>query len=316
MNAKHYFLSCFAVLFVLGSYGLCMAQDQTATLTVREIIFKADKSGKEKVAVLCNQACVPALSGLEGKKPRIIMDFAGVSFMEPKYRKVTVSGKHVKKIRSYLDHNAKKLRVVLDMAPSKHYIVRAAQDQAVTTFSVSIAEKRRAKGQAAGMKGSRISIVDRTARPIEKDSLLEKAAEKQKPASDAKVPVKEPVGEARPPVKEPVSEARPPVKEPASSARAPVDEKPKLPLDRSTADRGRSQMNAGDYKGAIHTFTQIIAENPKDSLSYRLRGNAYQNIGERQKAIEDWTAAARLGDPVIQSYLDHMQINWKEAPKK
>lgn len=305
MNAKHYFLSCFAVLFVLSSFGLCMAQDQTATLTVKEITFKADKSGKEKVAVLCSRACVPALSGLEGKKPRIIMDFAGVSFMEPKYRKVTVSGMHVKKIRSYLDHNAKKLRVVLDMAPSKHYIVRAAQDQDVTAFSVSIAEKRRAKGKAAGMKGSRISIVDRTPRPIEKDSLPEKAAEKQKPASDAKVPVKEPVGEARLPVKEPVSEVRP-----------PVDEKPKLPLDRSTADRGRSQMNAGDYKGAIHTFTQIIAENPKDSLSYRLRGNAYQNIGERQKAVEDWTTAARLGDPVIQSYLDHMQINWQEAPKK
>jgi Flp pilus assembly protein TadD len=74
-------------------------------------------------------------------------------------------------------------------------------------------------------------------------------------------------------------------------------------------------MNAGDYTGAIKTFTGIIAENPRDSLPYRLRGNAYQNIGDRQKAVGDWITAARLGDQLVQSYLDYMQINWKETPK-
>jgi tetratricopeptide (TPR) repeat protein len=282
MNTKHLFLICFAVCLVLSSYGLCMAQDQTEALTVKEIVFSTDKGGKEKVAVLCNQACVPALSGLEGKKTRIIMDFAGVSFMEPKYRNIPVSGKYVKKIRSYLDKDSKKLRVVLDMVPSKYFIVHAIQDQTVNTFSLSIAEKRHAKGKYAGTKGSRISIVDRAPRTIKKASLPEKAAEKQEPVRGAKVA---------------------------------VDEKSKLVVDKNSADRGRAQMNAGDYSGAIKTFTEIIAENPQDSLPYRLRGNAYQNIGDRQKSVGDWITAARLGDRLVQSYLDYMQINWKETPK-
>lgn len=282
MNTKHWYLTCFVVCLVLSSYGLCMAQDQTAALTVKEIVFRADKGGKEKVAVLCNQACIPILSGLEGKKPRIIMDFAGVSFMESRYRNVPVSGKHVKKIRSYLNKDSKKLRVVLDMAPSKYFIVRATQDQTTEGFSLSIAEKRRAKGKYARTKGSRISFVDRAPRTIEKASLPEKAAEKQ---------------------------------EPVSSVRVPAKEKSKLAVDKNSADRGRSQMNAGDYTGAIKTFTEIIAENPRDSLPYRLRGNAYQNIGDRQKSVGDWITAARLGDQLVQSYLDYMQINWKETPK-
>lgn len=283
MNTRYFYSIFFAVLFLLGSQGLCMAQDPAAKLTVKEISFKADKGGKERVSVLCTQACVPAVSGLEGKNPRIVMDFASVSFIDAKYRNVPVPGKHVKKIRSYLDPESKKLRVVLDMAPSKHYAVRASQDSSANAFSLSISERRVAKGKQAKTRGSRISIVDRVSRPLDKAPITEKAAEKQ---------------------------------EPVSGARASVDDKSRPAADRSAAELGRSQMNAGDYKGAIQTFTRNIADNPKDSLSYRLRGNAYQNIGDRQKAIEDWTTAARLGDPIIQSYLDHMQINWKEAPKK
>jgi tetratricopeptide (TPR) repeat protein len=283
MNTKHWFLICFAVCLVLSSYGLCMAQDQTTTLTVKEIAFKADEGGKEKVAVLCNQSCVPVLSGLEGKKPRIVMDFTRVSFIESKYRNVPISGKYVKKIRSYLDNDSKKLRVVLDMAPSKYFIVHATQDQTVNAFSLEISEKRRAKDKHARTRESRISIiVDRAQKPIDKAPMPEKAAEKQKPIRGAK---------------------------------AAMDEKSKPAVDGNAVERGRAQMNASDYKGAINTFTQIIAENPKDSLPYRLRGNAYQNIGDRQKAVGDWTTAARLGDQLVQSYLDYMQINWKETPK-
>jgi tetratricopeptide (TPR) repeat protein len=297
MNTKHWFLTCLAVCLVLSSYGLCMAQDQTTTLTVKEIVFRADKGGKEKIAIVCNQVCIPDLFSLKGKKPRIVMDLKGVSSIEPKYRKIDTSGKFVKAIRSYLDNNSKRLRVVLDMYPSKYYIVHATQDQPLNTFYLEISEKRRAKGKyakgSAKKEADRISIVDRASKTIEKASLPEKTAEKQEPVSSVRVPVKEPV----------------------SGAGIAVDEKSKLAMDKSLTDRGRFQMNAGDYTGAIKTFTGIIAENPRDSLPYRLRGNAYQNIGDRQKAVGDWITAARLGDQLVQSYLDYMQINWKETPK-
>lgn len=282
MKARYSLLSCFAVLFVLCSYGLCMAQDQAATLNVKEIVLKADKGGKERVSVLCNQTCVPSLSKLEGKKARLIMDFARASFIEPKYRSMPVSGKYVRKIRSYLNHESNKLRVVLDMAPLKHFIVTASQEPTADTFSLIISEKHRTKGSSK-IRGGGITIVDRIQKTIDKPPKPQKVAEKPEPVSVTKV--------------------------------AGV-EKPTPASHNIFVDRGRSQMNAGDYKGAIKTFTQIIAENPKDSLPYRLRGNAYQNMGDRQKAIEDWTTAARLGDPIIRSYLDYMQIDWKEASKK
>ena len=50
------------------------------------------------------------------------------------------------------------------------------------------------------------------------------------------------------------------------------------------------------------------------SLSYRLRGNAYDNLAYRRKAMEDWTRAARLGDTTMQSYLDFLQVKWRENP--
>ena len=73
-------------------------------------------------------------------------------------------------------------------------------------------------------------------------------------------------------------------------------------------------MNAGDFAASVETFTLILAAYPQDSLSYRLRGNAYDNLGDRQKAIEDWTQAARLGDTIIQSYLDYLGVKWRETP--
>ena len=71
-------------------------------------------------------------------------------------------------------------------------------------------------------------------------------------------------------------------------------------------------MNAGEFSAAVDTFSRTLAANPKDSLSYRLRGNAYDNLGDRQKAMEDWSQAARLGDTTIQSYLDFLGIKWRE----
>ena len=82
-----------------------------------------------------------------------------------------------------------------------------------------------------------------------------------------------------------------------------------------TVGQGKSQMNGSEYTAAIDTLTQILAVHPRDYLSYRLRGNAYDNLGDQQKAIEDWTKAARLGDSIIQSYLDSMGVKWRENPK-
>jgi AMIN domain len=75
-----------------------------------------------------------------------------------------------------------------------------------------------------------------------------------------------------------------------------------------------SKPNASEFAAAVDTFTRIIVAHPQDSLSYRLRGNAYDNLADRQKALADWTRAAGLGDTILQSYLDFLQVKWREKP--
>ncbi|HUT42976.1 MAG TPA: hypothetical protein VMW95_01465, partial [Desulfobacterales bacterium] len=76
----------------------------------------------------CNQSCAPELFSLEGENPRVVMDMKGVFLIQTKARNISTGGKFVKKVRSYLDKHTNILRIVLDMEPSKYYIVRPIQD--------------------------------------------------------------------------------------------------------------------------------------------------------------------------------------------
>jgi heme/copper-type cytochrome/quinol oxidase subunit 2 len=131
------------------------------------------------------------------------------------------------------------------------------------------------------------------------------AAPVQKPLQKtAKVPLTE--------KKTAVAESGPALKKPQAVS------KPKKMYAKKTAGSGktstvsgRAKINAGDYKGAIKTLTAVIANNPDESINYRLRGNAYDNLEKRERAIEDWKKAAALGDTIIQSYLSFLGIEWE-----
>jgi Flp pilus assembly protein TadD len=79
---------------------------------------------------------------------------------------------------------------------------------------------------------------------------------------------------------------------------------------KTPTDMGRAAITAGDYQGAIKTLSAVIAKNPEESINYRLRGNAYDNLGKREQAITDWKKAASRGDTIIQSYLVFLQVDW------
>jgi tetratricopeptide (TPR) repeat protein len=207
----------------------------------------------------------------------------GVSLIQTKKRNVKTKGKLVKRVRSYLDKQTKILRVVLDMEPSKYYIVRPMQDPSGDTYVLTINEvtsiAERKPGGSEDAMGSllsqekRITILRPDLRPGEQKGKLQEAV-------------------------------------PSPEKRRAVE----ASRDVLSVDQGRSQLNAAEFAAAVKTFTQILAAHPRDSLSYRLRGNAYDNLGNRQKAVEDWTQAARLGDTILQSYLDFLQVKWQENP--
>jgi hypothetical protein len=283
MNGKRFILPILALCLVVNFSGLCSGKDQKATLTVNKIIFTSDMIGGEWITLFCNQSCTPELFTLEGENPRVIMDMKGVSLIQSKTRNVNTGGKLVKSIRSYLDKQTHILRVVLDLKPSKSYIVRPRHDQPKNAYVLMIYEDTSLSEQKPGgswdAKGSLpsqekgITILRPDQRPGEKKGNLPEAA--------------------------PSPENR--------SVEETIDDVPSV-------DQGQSQMNNGDFAAAVDTFTQILATNPQDSLIYRLRGDAYDNLGDEQKAMEDWTKAARLGDTVIQSSLDSQGVKWRETP--
>ena len=269
MNGKRFIIPLLALCLVVSFSDLCSGKDKKSPLTVKRIVFTPDKTGGEWISIFCNQSCTPELSFIEGENPRVVMDMKGVSLIQTKTRNVDTGGKLVKKIRSYLNKKTNILRVVLDLEPSKSYIVRPMQDPS-SNYRLTIKED----ADSPWSQEKRITILRPDLRP----------GEQQK---------------GKPQEAETKTENR--------SAEKTVEDVPSV-------DQGRSQLNDGEFAAAVDIFTQILAIHPNDSLIYRLRGDAYDNLGDQQKAIEDWTQAARLGDTIIQSDLDIQGVKWRENP--
>jgi len=263
------FIPFILVLCFIGSFASpCTGEDTKTDLTVKNIAFNRSEDGIERIALFCNQSCIPELFSLEGRNPRLVMDMKGVFLIQTKAGNISTGGKLIKRVRSYLDKHTKILRIVLDMEPSKYYIVRPIQDPS-GNYMLTIKEDT----DSPRSQEKRITILHPNLRPGEQEGRLRDAT-----ASPEK----------------------------HMAVRAAQD--------MQSVDQGKSQLNAREYAAAVDTFTQILAAHPQDSLSYRLRGYAYGNLGDRQKAMEDWMQAARLGDTTLQSYLDFLQVKWRDNP--
>jgi tetratricopeptide (TPR) repeat protein len=198
------------------------------------------------------------------------MNMEGISQIQTTARNVNTRGKLVKRIRSNLDRKTSILRVVLDLEPSKSYIVRPMQDPS-GNYMLTIKEDK----DSPRSKEKHITILRPDLRTGEQKSNVKGA-----------------------------------VSSPGKRSVAETAENTQL------LEQGQSQLNDGEFATAVDTFTKILATNPTDSLIYRLRGDAYDNLGDQQKAIKDWNQAARLGDTVIQSSLDSQGVKWRENPPK
>jgi tetratricopeptide (TPR) repeat protein len=64
----------------------------------------------------------------------------------------------------------------------------------------------------------------------------------------------------------------------------------------SFASRGFAYANLGEYQKAIEDYDQAITLNPNNAISFGNRGLAYTNLGEYQKAINNYDQAIAL-DP-------------------
>ncbi|BBF41435.1 TPR repeat [Lachnospiraceae bacterium KM106-2] len=59
---------------------------------------------------------------------------------------------------------------------------------------------------------------------------------------------------------------------------------------------GDCQIKNGDYKGAIATYNELIAEDKSEATYYVKRANAYQLLGKSKEAIADYDKAIEYDD--------------------
>jgi tetratricopeptide (TPR) repeat protein len=284
MNRK-VFTVIFFLFLVAGFPGISAGEVKKPFLTVEKVVFTRAGEGTEAVAFTCSGPCEPTLFTLDEKNPRVVMDFKDVRLFRSNKRNLTLGGKLIKKVRSYLDRKTHRLRIVLDLDPLKDYVVRPVQTPFSKRYVLTITDASSLPAENRGIK---------TGNPADRRAHEKRIAilipELEKPEKPEKKEQKEKIEQAVP---EQVHQE------------TAEDEN-----YRQSIEQGRLFMNAGNFAAARDIFTRTIESRPLDSLSYRLRGNAHENLGERASALDDWINAAKLGDTIAQSYLDFLKVKW------
>ena len=120
-------------------------------VVVEGINFKADNFGPEKVLIYLNRFYLPKIFAIEGKQPRIVVDLDNVISWQGK-PVMDVDGIFVKKIRTHLHSTKKKLRIVLDLNPSRNYVADQSYFKNDNIFCITISAGTEKKAGADSEK--------------------------------------------------------------------------------------------------------------------------------------------------------------------
>jgi hypothetical protein len=107
-------------------------------LDVKSISFNLEKDGNESIFIEFNRFYTPAISSVEGEKPRIVMDIENVSSFKEEWAVIKVTGQLIKQIRSSMDYKTRKARIVIDLEPFKDYFVQPVFGERENIYSLRI----------------------------------------------------------------------------------------------------------------------------------------------------------------------------------
>ena len=105
-------------------------------IIVKSIKFNIEKD-REKVFVALNNYSIPEVLTLNGDKPRVVVDVKNVSSWNG-LSIIPVNGNLIKQIRTHLHHDAKKLRIVLDLTHSEDNIINKSFNKAENIFCIEV----------------------------------------------------------------------------------------------------------------------------------------------------------------------------------
>jgi hypothetical protein len=109
---------------------------------VKNIAFKAAEDGKELLLIEFDRFYTPAIFGIEGKEPLIILEIKNVSPPGEGWSAIDTGGNFIRQIRSGVDSQTRAALIVLNMAPDKDYSVKPAFYKKENLYSLEISEKK------------------------------------------------------------------------------------------------------------------------------------------------------------------------------
>eukprot|EP00960_Hanusia_phi_P039828 754070-Hanusia_phi.AAC.2 len=82
-------------------------------------------------------------------------------------------------------------------------------------------------------------------------------------------------------------------------------------------DEGNKLLMTGDYESAILKYTTSLEKNPKNSISFANRAQAYISINDYEKAVEDCNSCLEIDPRYVKAYLRRSTALLRmAAPKK
>ena len=67
-------------------------------------------------------------------------------------------------------------------------------------------------------------------------------------------------------------------------------------------NRANAYRNLGEYRLAIQDYDEVLGLNPRDALAYNSRADAYLNLGEYHLAIQDYDEALAIFPQLGEAY--------------
>ncbi len=134
----------FRFLFALAWLGGCVtglpAVSHADEVRVADLQFFSEEDGFDKVCFVLKPLSDPKIFSIEGENPRIVLDIPNVQAWAGKPR-LTVNGRSVKQVRTHLHRGENKLRIVLDLVPSRDYTADPIYYEAKGIYCISVSEK-------------------------------------------------------------------------------------------------------------------------------------------------------------------------------
>jgi outer membrane protein assembly factor BamD (BamD/ComL family) len=111
------------------------------SVDVKNITFKVAGNGKELLLIEFDRFYTPAIFGIEGKEPLIILEMNNISLLREEWAAINTGGNFIRQIRTSMDSQTRSALIVLNMAPEKDYFVSQTFYQKENMYSLEISEK-------------------------------------------------------------------------------------------------------------------------------------------------------------------------------